>query len=227
MRTAGFTVIPPRPPCYHSPVEPTHQSPRKGLPFVSGVLAELALLVVAVFGAKMFHRPLRSNFWIDSWSLVVGIIAALPPWLVFYWTLKSENQAVAPHRHLLEQWVRPLFSRWSLLQLALISTPSLARTPWTSATSRCSSRSPDAVKRCNTSYLQEPFAWALVYSGPEGLAVVTNALIHAASARVREKAARSRWITAKAPQRRSEHERPRKLFSFFRPEIICQTRRNG
>lgn len=47
----------------------------------------------------------------------------------------------------------------------------------------------------NTAYLQEPFAWALVYSGSEGLFVVTNAMAHAASPRVREEAARSLWIS--------------------------------
>jgi hypothetical protein len=49
----------------------------------------------------------------------------------------------------------------------------------------------------NTTYVQEPFAWALVYSGKEGLAVVTNALARAGSPRAREEAARSLWITPK------------------------------
>ncbi len=43
----------------------------------------------------------------------------------------------------------------------------------------------------------EPFMWGLVYSGPEGLSIVTNLLATAASPRVREEAARSLWITPK------------------------------
>jgi len=48
-----------------------------------------------------------------------------------------------------------------------------------------------------SSWQLEPFAWGLVYSGPEGLSVVTNAMAHAASAQVREEAARSLWISPK------------------------------
>jgi hypothetical protein len=43
----------------------------------------------------------------------------------------------------------------------------------------------------------EPFMWGLVYSGPKGLSIVTNLLAQAASAQVREEAARSLWITPK------------------------------
>ncbi len=43
----------------------------------------------------------------------------------------------------------------------------------------------------------EPFMWGLVYSGPEGLSIVTNLLATAAVPRVREEAARSLWITPK------------------------------
>jgi hypothetical protein len=43
----------------------------------------------------------------------------------------------------------------------------------------------------------EPYMWGLVYSGPEGLSIVTNLLARAASPQVREEAARSLWITPK------------------------------
>ncbi len=39
--------------------------------------------------------------------------------------------------------------------------------------------------------------WGLVYSGPEGLSIVTNLLATAASPQVREEATRSLWITPK------------------------------
>jgi len=43
----------------------------------------------------------------------------------------------------------------------------------------------------------EPFAWALVYSGPEGLSVITNAMATDRSPPVREAAAHSLWISRK------------------------------
>lgn len=45
------------------------------------------------------------------------------------------------------------------------------------------------------SWRLEPYMWGLVYSGPEGLSIVTNLLATAASPQVREEAARSLWIT--------------------------------
>jgi len=43
----------------------------------------------------------------------------------------------------------------------------------------------------------EPFAWALVYSGPEGLSVITNVMATDPSPQVREAAAHSLWISRK------------------------------
>ena len=47
------------------------------------------------------------------------------------------------------------------------------------------------------SWRLEPYMWGLVYSGPEGLSIVTNLLASAASPQIREEAARSLWITPK------------------------------
>jgi HEAT repeats len=43
----------------------------------------------------------------------------------------------------------------------------------------------------------EPFAWALAYSGPEGLSVITNVMATDRSPQVREAAAHSLWISRK------------------------------
>lgn len=43
----------------------------------------------------------------------------------------------------------------------------------------------------------EPFAWALVYSGSEGLSVITNVMATHRSPQVREAAAHSLWISSK------------------------------
>jgi HEAT repeat protein len=49
----------------------------------------------------------------------------------------------------------------------------------------------------NVSRTFEPFAWALVYSGPEGLSVITNVMATDSSPQVREAAAHSLWISRK------------------------------
>lgn len=51
----------------------------------------------------------------------VGVIATIPPLAFFVWTLKSNLQPFSHHRELLEFLLRPLFEKWSILQLLTIS----------------------------------------------------------------------------------------------------------
>ena len=53
--------------------------------------------------------------------MVVGIVAAIPPFVFFVWTLSSNLQLCSHHRHLFESLLRPLFGNWSVLQLFVIS----------------------------------------------------------------------------------------------------------
>ena len=53
--------------------------------------------------------------------MVVGIVAAIPPFVFFLWTLNSKLRLCSHHRHLFECLLRPLFGNWSVLQLLAIS----------------------------------------------------------------------------------------------------------
>jgi CAAX protease family protein len=94
---------------------------KRELTFAAGCALELALLVLAFLWGWLFHRPaLRDLHWSLSAALI-GIIAAIPPFLFFIWTLKSNLQICTHHRHLFEAVLRPLLGKWSLLQLLVIS----------------------------------------------------------------------------------------------------------
>ncbi len=58
------------------------------------------------------------------WSLtsaLIGILAAIPPFLFFLWTLNSSLHVFSRHKELMESLLRPFFANWSVFQLALIS----------------------------------------------------------------------------------------------------------
>jgi uncharacterized protein len=57
------------------------------------------------------------------WSLnaaLIGIVAAVPPFLFFLWTLNSKLHVWSLHKELMQSYLRPLFGNWSIL-LAFIS----------------------------------------------------------------------------------------------------------
>jgi uncharacterized protein len=69
----------------------------------------------------LFHRPTRSDL---HWSLsaaLIGIVAAIPPFLFFLWTLNSRLHVFSRHRQLMESLLRPLFGSWSIVQLFAVS----------------------------------------------------------------------------------------------------------
>jgi membrane protease YdiL (CAAX protease family) len=81
----------------------------------------LALLNVAVLWSGIFHRPTLLDI---HWSLKcawIGFVAAVPPFAFFIWTLNSKLQLFHHHQNLLESLLRPLFGKWSILQLFAIS----------------------------------------------------------------------------------------------------------
>ena len=89
--------------------------------FPTGCLFELALLLFAVLWGWLFHRPALLDL---HWSLnaaFIGIVAAIPPFLFFLWTLNSRLHVFTRHKQLMESLLRPLFGKWSILQLAIIS----------------------------------------------------------------------------------------------------------
>ncbi len=95
--------------------------PNRSLSFTAACLCELALLVLAAGWSGLFHRPALSDIQWNVRSAVLGIIAAIPPLLFFFWSLRSNLQPFARHRDLLDSLLRPLFGQWSMLQLFTIS----------------------------------------------------------------------------------------------------------
>jgi membrane protease YdiL (CAAX protease family) len=91
------------------------------LSFSAGCLFELVLLLFAIVWGCLFHRPAFQEF---HWSLnaaLIGIVAAIPPFLFFLWTLNSRLPVFSRHRQLMESLLRPLFGNWSVWQLFVIS----------------------------------------------------------------------------------------------------------
>ena len=76
---------------------------------------------MAVLWSGIFHRPTLLDV---HWSLKcawIGFVAAVPPFAFFIWTLNSKLQLFHHHRNLWESLLRPLFGKWSILQLFAIS----------------------------------------------------------------------------------------------------------
>jgi hypothetical protein len=91
------------------------------LSFSTGCLFELALLVFAVLWGWLFHRPAFLDL---NWSLnaaFIGIVAAIPPFAFFLWTLNSRLYVFSRQKQFMELLLRPRLGNWSILQLAIIS----------------------------------------------------------------------------------------------------------
>jgi uncharacterized protein len=96
-------------------------SPRRDLSFAAGCVLELALLVLAFLWGWLFHLPVFLDL---HWSLnatLIGIVAAIPPFGFFVWAWNSKLHICFRHRQLLEVVLRPVFSKWPILQLLIIS----------------------------------------------------------------------------------------------------------
>jgi CAAX protease family protein len=82
---------------------------------------ELALLVFAFLWGGLFHRPPLLDLYWNLNAALIGIVAVIPPFLFLLWTLNSVVPICSHHRHLFEAVLRPLFGKWSILQLLVIS----------------------------------------------------------------------------------------------------------
>ena len=51
---------------------------------------------------------------------LMGILAAIPPFLFFLWTLKTRLHVFSQHKQLMESLLRPILGNWSLWQLFVI-----------------------------------------------------------------------------------------------------------
>ena len=91
------------------------------LSFPAGCLFELALLVFAVLWGWLFHRSALLDLHWSLTSALIGLLAAIPPFLFYLWTLKTSLHVFSRHKQLMESLLRPLFGNWSVLQLFVIS----------------------------------------------------------------------------------------------------------
>jgi uncharacterized protein len=103
-----------------NPSTSQHSLHRK-ISFFAGCQFELALLAFAFLWSRLFDRP----FLVDlHWSLsssLIGIVASIPPFLFFLWTLNSRLPLWFRHKQTMESYLGPIFGSWSALQLTVIS----------------------------------------------------------------------------------------------------------
>jgi hypothetical protein len=52
---------------------------------------------------------------------LIGVLASIPPFLFFVWTLKTRLPLFVRHQELLNSLIRRIFGNWSILQLFVIS----------------------------------------------------------------------------------------------------------
>jgi membrane protease YdiL (CAAX protease family) len=91
------------------------------LSFSTGCLFELALLVFAFVWSWLFHLPALQDFHWSLTTALIGIVAAIPPFVFFLWTLNTSLHVFSRHRQLMGSLLQPLFGNWSVLQLLVIS----------------------------------------------------------------------------------------------------------
>jgi membrane protease YdiL (CAAX protease family) len=91
------------------------------LPFLVGVLFELALLVIALVWDLVFGESILRHFRWRPADALAGAISSLPLFVFFVWTLKSKLQVFARHRQVLDSLVPRLFAGWPVWQWAAIS----------------------------------------------------------------------------------------------------------
>lgn len=89
--------------------------------FLTALAFELSLLPVALGLAWFFDWPLLAYFRVRAPDLLWGIAASLPLLGLFGWMLNSSWAPLERIREFMETRVRPLFSSWSLGELAMIS----------------------------------------------------------------------------------------------------------
>jgi membrane protease YdiL (CAAX protease family) len=82
---------------------------------------ELLLIVPAVGLAFLFRRPLLASLHPDWHDALIGALATAPLFLLFQALLRSPWRHFEGIRAFLENHLRPVFGRWTVGQLALVS----------------------------------------------------------------------------------------------------------
>jgi membrane protease YdiL (CAAX protease family) len=82
---------------------------------------ELLLGVLPAAGVWLLGADLPRGIWWHPPHALAGVLAAVPPLVLFYALLHTRRGALGATRSLLERFVRPIFSSWAIWQLAMIS----------------------------------------------------------------------------------------------------------
>ncbi len=89
--------------------------------FFVGCLVELALLAIAAVLGWMVGRPFLSELHWDMTDALIALLASIPLFGLFVWLLGSTISWLVEIREFLDDYLLPIFGRWSLTQIALIS----------------------------------------------------------------------------------------------------------
>lgn len=82
---------------------------------------EGGLVAVAAGLGWVLKQPLWADLHWNARDALAGILASLPLVAVFLVTLRSSVRPLCEIRHFLEANIAPIFGRWSLAQLAVVS----------------------------------------------------------------------------------------------------------
>lgn len=89
--------------------------------FRLGCWVEAGLGLLGLLALAGQPGPLNASLRFELRDLGTGLAATLPPFCLFLLLLRSRIGFFQPVRDFLEQTARPLFSTWTLAQLAIIS----------------------------------------------------------------------------------------------------------
>jgi uncharacterized protein len=89
--------------------------------FLWAILFECSLLGLAAALSFLLNQPLWADFHWNLRHMLIGALTALPPFVSFRFLLKTSSPWWNDIRTFLEETIRPVFGKWNLGQLALIS----------------------------------------------------------------------------------------------------------
>lgn len=83
---------------------------------------ELSLGLIAWIAGFFTSEGAGASVHWDASSFVMGLTAVVPMFVFFIWMLHSATALFQTTRRTLQVGIRPLFEKWSILELAVIST---------------------------------------------------------------------------------------------------------
>ena len=83
---------------------------------------ELSLGVIAWIAGFFTPEWAGASVHWDVTSFATGLAAVVPMFVLFIWMLRSSTAVLQTTRRTLEIRIRPLFEKWSIIELAIIST---------------------------------------------------------------------------------------------------------